>query len=314
MGQSTDREYNLKGEFMKKLVFGLVMGLSLASYADVDYEYCNETTNKVYQLAKIDGHELPNLFEIGEDGRLIVNEDHAKLISFDTNETDSVQNYKFKTTTEKRSILRLFRRNDTKIEELEYTFEVQRDSKGRIKSISQKNSCADCAGGSSLEFTYSKDNCVPSVYVTENLQAEKAIVTDTLVCREIVESEKDLIKKMREGKKCLNELNEQYALSQDRLDRHVKRLKDQTDKLDKGIESQLSKSLKKISELGKKLSKPLTKYAEMAEDEFDVRISTSEVITNCMKTLDKKMLTGNKVFDGNVIKREDAPIVAPLAL
>jgi hypothetical protein len=296
---------------MKNLILGFVLCSSIGAYAaDVDYKYCNKTTDMVYQLAKVDGQKLPNLFEIGEDGRLTVNEDHAKLISFDTNESDSVQTYKFKTMTEKRSLLRLFRNNDTKIEQLEYSFTVQKDSKGRIKSITQKNSCIDCVGGSKLEFTYSKNRCVPTLYVSENLEGKKAIVTDTLVCRDIVEGERELIKKMRKGKKCMSDLNEQYVLNQDRMQKHIKRLKTTTDELENGTESDLSKRLATISDLSKKLSKPLTKYAEMSDDEFDVKVSTSEIIAECLKTLDKSMLKGSKVFDGNLIRREDTPVIA----
>jgi len=116
---------------------------------------------------------------------------------------------------------------------------------------------------------------------------------------------------MRNGKKCLSELNEQYVLNQDRMQRHIKRLKSTTDDLENGIESDLSKRLSMISDLSQKLAKPLAKYSEIADDEFDVRVSTSEIIAECLKTLDKSMLRGSKVFDGNLIRKEDAPVIAP---
>ena len=288
----------------KYLVLSVLLSSSL--YAQVDYEHCSESTKNLFQVAKIEGHNLPNLFTIDDSGKLLANSKHAKLLSFE--ETGKVQKYKFSTSTEKRSLLRLFRKKGVKVSDLSYSFEVHRDSKGRIKSITHLPECADCKNDSILEFTYIKDDCVPSQLVTKNLDGESTIAVDSLVCRAAVQREKDLISSMRRGTKCIDELSSYYTKTIDSAQRALDHLKDEEDKLADSTRSPLISRLERTIKLSKKLAKPLTNYGSMENEQFDIRTENAKTIAECFKNLGESYVKENKYFSKTGgYKKEDRP-------
>ena len=280
--------------------------LSSVAFAQVDYDHCTESTKNLFQVAKIEGHSLPNLFTINDEGKLIANPKHVKLISFE--ETGKVQRYKFSTSTEKRSLLRLFRKKGVSVSDLKYTFEVHRDSKGRVKSVTKVPECENCKNTSALEFTYIKDDCIPSQLVTKNLDGESTIAVDSLVCRAAVQREKDLISSMRRGSKCIDELSNYYNKTIESSQKALDHLNDEESKLSDSVESQLVSRLEKTIKMSKKLAKPLANYASMENEQFEIRTENAKTIGECFKSLGEDYIKENKYFSKTGgYKKEDRP-------
>jgi hypothetical protein len=279
----------------------LVSTASMSAFSKgTDYGYCNDTTDKIFQIVKVPGKKLPNVFEISEDGMLVVNEDHIKLMAYD-DQTDK-QVYKFKSVSNKKSILSLFKKNNIDHDSMEYNFEVQRDQKGRIKSITKKGENFT----EKAEFTYSKDKCVPTRVVSWTPFSGTGFVADASSCKQLIEQQKDFYKAIRKGSKCLNNLVEMYAKAEETTSKLASKLNKEGAEIDDYIQSIFVGDLIAISEKAKELKKPLENYAEMGEDEFAAQSKMASIISKCTDNFSPSMLNSNKVYrkDGS-IKKED---------
>jgi len=296
---------------MKKLLLIGVILSSMSSYAKdkVEYDYCNASTDKLFQLADIPGKKLPNIFSIKDDGMLAVNEDHVKLITY--NDEGNKQTYKFKTSTEKKSLLRLFSQNNSNSNGTEYKFEVIRDEKGRISSVEKiidSETCEKCVKNTKkVTFTYSKKSCVPDRVYSNDPIGGTAIVSDVVACKSIIEQQKDFYKSIRKGSKCLNNLVEMYNKAQNLSSEMSEKLNSEgQSKYDDYIQSIFVGNLKDIAATAENLSKPLSDYAKLGENQFEFQNSLASVISNCVDNFDEKMLNKNKVFNKDYsIKKED---------
>lgn len=296
---------------MKKLILIGVIFSSMTSFAKdtVNYDYCNASTEKLFQLADIPGKKLPNIFSIKEDGMLEVNEDHVKLVTY--NDEGNKQTYKFKTSTEKKSLLRLFSQNNAASNGAEYKFEVIRDEKGRISSIEKiidSDTCEKCVKNSKkVSFTYSKKSCVPEKVYSNDPIGGTAIVSDVVACKSIIEQQKDFYKSIRNGSKCLNNLVEMYNKAQKLSGEMAEQLnKEGNEQFEDYIQSIFVGNLKDIATTAESLSKPLSDYAKLGENQFEFQNRLASVISNCTDNFDEKMLNKNKVFNKDFsIKKED---------
>ena len=309
---------------MKKTLLLLsILATFTAQAKDTNYKYCSNSAGKVFQIADIEGHKLPPLFKIADDGKLIANEKYAEQDFYDNSHDRMTQDYKFRVSTKNKGILSIFTKKSIKADDLYYSFRVSRDSKGRIKSIVKKSQCVDCKDEVKVEMTYSKGRCVPRQIVSKNLEGESAIVTDTLLCRNLIKSQRKLHKTIDKSAKCIDKLNKMYTDTEASLKAQLDRINKESSEFDSQSDSILKDNLEKMISLNKDLAKPLKIYSGLTDSEDEslsaeeklghksehLILLSSELIGNCSKSLDTNMLVENKVFKGLDFRKEDKPTV-----
>lgn len=290
------------------LLLGIVLLASNAfAKAKVDYDYCSASTDKLFQLAKIPGKTLPNIFEISEDGILKANEKHAKLIMY--NDETNKQTYKFRSSTEKKSFLKMFSKNNLDESGLNYKFEVLKDEAGRVKSIERvidSESCPNCLKATQkISFTYTKNTCVPEQVFSNDEVSGTAIVADVVACKSIIEQQKDFFKDLRKGTKCINNLVSMYEKAKKTSSEQAQRLNKEGESYSDYIQSIFVGNLKEMAETAESLAKPLAKYTEEEDKQFNFQTRLSSLISLCTDNFDEKMLNRNNVFNKDYsIKKE----------
>jgi hypothetical protein len=265
----------------KILITGLVLLSSFHLYAEEsDYDYCNDTTNSVFKINPDKNSERNSIFQIDDNGHLVANEKKVAFDSYSTKNEDSV--HKYETTSLKKGV------------DLNHSYSVKRDSKGRVVSIDQ--SCENCGPTHSVEFSYKKKDCLPQKVVRKNIDGSLELIADAQTCNKFIRIEKDLAKYQSKAESCLNSLELSYQEAEKHSKSMLKKLSEDGYRHNNSHKESFLDSLDFIKSNANKISRPIKNFEEEIGLRNEYKESMSRLIRKCITSFDKGMLLRDSNF------------------
>ena len=191
------------------------------------------------------------------------------------------------------------------------TFQVLKDSEGRIRSIESLNDCKDCP--KKVELAYSKGTCLPKNVFYTNRDGNEELRAEVETCKSFKELQKDLLKKMNKANKCLDIMSEYYKTSGEIAGVFESKVAGDR-KVDLSDGSQeLVKHLQEIQVEAKALTDANVKLQERMNSQENISSVLAKVNASCELNLGKKLLKDGALFKGrkNIyeIRKEDISTV-----
>lgn len=260
-----------------------------------DYQKCQYNTNKLFQVGSEEGKTFPRIFSIDKrTNTLIPNEDHTALTMMDA-ETGE---YRFRKISDEKIRLGLsIRKTKSDLPGTEYRFQVRRDAQERIISVSLIDS--EDKSSKTVNFEYSKDKCVASdVFIQNESQVE--LVADIVTCRSMSERYRRLFNKIRDAKKCMQELGNMH----DYLGQTTKALTDRleshqpigTDGKSVQYRSEIYDSLKRMNQISSELRQTVTLKLNEGDLEDELSQEFTQLQNKCFENFTDELLYSGREF------------------